>query len=338
MTIKNKDVSLSKLLENKKVVMTISLVCAIIFWGIINISESPNITKDIHNVPVNISIKGTAAENLGLDVVGGGEDRTVTVTVSGPRYIVAGLNADDIYVTASMDNVTSAGNQPIALVATRGSDKIGYSIVNISPSTITLLIDNFDTKIYDVEIDAQGVQADETKGLIVEEAMFSADKYAKLQVSGPKTQMDKLAKVVAEAKINATLSETKSFDAQLKFYDTAGNEMDKSLFTFENPTVSITVPILKSKSVPIRATFKNLPAEYAEKNPTYVLDVKAVVVHGRADQVDALEFVPLTAIDFEAIKGGKTEFICTLELPNGMHTAEESAVQEVKVRIVENIK
>ena len=96
MTIRNKEVSVSKWMHNKKVVMTVSLVCAIIFWGIINVSESPNITRDIHNVPVVISLEGTAAKDVfDLDVVGG-EERTVTVTVSGPRYIVAGLTAEDI--------------------------------------------------------------------------------------------------------------------------------------------------------------------------------------------------------------------------------------------------
>ncbi len=337
MTIKNKEVSVSKWLQNKKVVMTISIVCAVIFWAIINISESPNITKDIHNVPVSISVEGTAAEALGLDVVGGGEDRTVTVTVSGPRYIVAGLSADDITVTASMDNVTSAGNQAINLVATRGSDKIGYTIVGVNPGTITLMVDNFDTRTFDVEINAVGVDADETQGLIAETPMFSADKYSKLTVSGPKTQMDKLAKVVAEAQVNATLSETKSYDAQLKFYDAAGNELDKSLFTFENPTVSITVPILKSKKVPLKATFKNLPTSIGDKVPTYSLDISTVTVHGRADQIDALDHIALTAIDYNEITNNTTEFICTLEIPNGMHVAEENQVTQIKVRILGSI-
>ena len=329
MTIKNKDISISKLLENKKVVMTISIICAVVFWGIINISQSPNITKDIHNIPVSISVEGTVAESMGLDVVGGGEDRVVTVSVAGPRYIVAGLSADDISVTAMLDNVTTAGNQTITLSATRASDKIGYSIVEISPSTITLMVDNFDTRVFDVQVKAIGAAAAE--GLICDTPVVSADKYSQIVIKGPKSQLDKVISVVAEAQVNATLSETKTYDAAIKLYDINGKELDASLFTIDKPTVNIIVPIFKSKEVPLRAQFKNAPAAYSGSNIGYNVSIKSVTVYGRGDEIDALEFIPLAPIDFGKITEGSRKFKCTLDIPNGMRLSEEIAEVEVTI-------
>lgn len=329
MTFKIQDISITKLLHNKKFVMSISIICAVIFWGIINISESPNISKDIHNVPVTISVDGTIAESLGLDVVSGGEDRVVTVSVSGPRYIVSGLTAEDITVTAAMDMVTAAGNQSVPLVAIKSSGKSGYTITGVSPGNLTLLVDNFNTKTFDVEVKANGAAAAE--GLICDTPVVSADKYAQLNVSGPRTQLDKLAKIVAEAQVNETLSATKSFDAQIRFYDINGNEMDKSLFTIDTPTVNITVPILKSKDVPIKVVFKNAPEIYSETGLSHTTNLRKVTVLGQPEEIDALEFINLAPIDFKKISETNRKFLCALEIPNGMRLAEEVADVEVNV-------
>lgn len=330
MTIRKKEISVSKWLQNKKVVMTISIVLSVFFWGIINISESPTTAKDILNVPVNISLEGTFAADQGFDIVSGGADRTVTVTVSGPRYIVADLTAEDIIVSASTDHINAAGEFDLNLEASRGSRKIGYSITGISPATIKVYVDTTDTQSFELQTKAVGASAPE--GLFCDVPKVSSDKYKQITVKGPKTQVSKIAKVEAVAQVNAVLNETTSFESEIKLYDAEDKEMDKTMFTMDYNTVSITVPVYKSRELELRPVFKNAPDALKTGAIDCDLSVKTVTVKGRPEAIDALEYIPLTAIDLKTVTDKNNTFICEVDLPDGIHLAEEVAGVEVKIK------
>lgn len=334
MTIRKKEISVSKWLQNKKVVMTISIILSVLFWGIINISESPTTARDILNVPVTISLEGTFAADQGFDVVSGGADRTVTVTVSGPRYIVADLTAEDIIVSASTDHINAAGEFDLNLEASRGSRKIGYSITGISPATIKVYVDATDTKTFEVQTKAVGASAPE--GLFCDMPKASSDKYKQITVKGPKTQVEKIAKVEAVAQVNAVLKESTPFEAEVKLYDADGNEMDKSMFTMDYTTVNITVPVYKSRELEIKPVFKNAPDSLKVGGIDCKLSVGSVTVKGRPEAIDALEYIPLSAIDLKAVSENNKVFNCQIDLPDGIYLGQE--ITSVEVQIDEKIK
>ena len=58
---------------------------------------------------------------------------------------------------------------------------------------------------------------------------------------------------------NETLTETKTFDVPLRFYDEDGAEVSSDYVTAEFDSVQVTVPVLKVKQVPIKVEFTNIP-------------------------------------------------------------------------------
>lgn len=333
MKIFGKELSFSHLLYNKKVVMTISIVVAVLFWAFINISESPTITKEIRNIPVTVSTEGTVAGSMGLDIVSGAEGTVATVGVSGPRYIVSGLTADDITVTASLDGVNSAGEKQLRLVATKNGANTDYTITGVYPGEITVLVDEIETRPLPVEAVLDGGSV--ADGLEFDVNILSLDDNGTIQIRGPKTMLDKISRVVAAADIGGTLSETKTFDAAIRLYDGTGAEMDSSLFTIVNTDIKVTVNVFKTKELPVKATFTNAPAAYSATPIAHTVSVAKITVKGEPKLIDSMESVSLSPIDFSAITENSKTFKCTPVLPAEVTTQESTG--EITVEVTADI-
>ena len=86
-----------------------SVLIAIIAWFIISITVYPT-PKTLSNIPVEVDITGTSAEENGLSVISY-ETKKVTVTIQGNRSSIGSLSADDLVASAVVENVTSAGEK-----------------------------------------------------------------------------------------------------------------------------------------------------------------------------------------------------------------------------------
>ena len=140
----NKKGKIETLFYNDKIVLAISFVIAILIWLLVVINYSPETTRTIQGVKVNIDT--TVPSQFGLEVFGE-KDFTVDVTVKGKKYIIspASLSADDIIVTAQTANVDSAGKRTLQLKAESASGSTNYSISLNSQKTIEVFFDTEST-------------------------------------------------------------------------------------------------------------------------------------------------------------------------------------------------
>ena len=246
--MKNKP-SLKKLFQSNKFVFTFSLLSAIVIWFAITIMQAPHTEKSIGEVAINIPIEGSAANQLGLDLI---EDENMTTSVSvivkGPNYVVSSLTAQDVSVSASLSNVNAPGKFSLELKASKLSQG-EFEIVGTNPSNILATFDYIDTKKFTLIPEAEGAAA--IAGLVAENAVVSDSNYQIITVKGPRTEILKIDKIVAKAAVNKTLSATESFLAELSLLDTSGNSLDTAMFKItavdesEVNTVRISVPISK---------------------------------------------------------------------------------------------
>lgn len=325
----NSNQLIRKLLFNKKFTIPFSIILAIVFWLIITVNQNPIREKTISGIKVSVSANDTALEELGLDVVDGG-DCTVDVVVSGPNYIVNSLSSDDILVSPVLTDVTKAGTCDIPLVAAANSSAKGYTIVSVNPSKISVKFDYVDTKTFDVSASAEGIVA--TDGLVAETAVVTDSENKTITIKGARTDIDKIASVVAVAKFEKKkkLGKTGTFDADIKLFDEDGNELDVSKYTLSFDNIKITVPISRKKTVKVVPAFKNMP-EYFKDNPLpYTLDVKSVTIIGPADTVDELESVSLSEIDFNTVSTQQNTFGVNIVLPDGVKIVDNVETVTVK--------
>ncbi len=325
----NKDFSLRKILDNKKFVMAISIFFAFVFWLGIKMGETPTIDRTISKIPFTLETEGTVVGELGLDEISGVTSQTVTVKLSGPAYVLNQLSENDISVSASLSEVTKPGDYQLTLTANKNSFGSEYTVVSITPSVINAKFDYIDTKQFSVTPRITGVTA--VSGLEKGEPVVAEVGSDTITIKGPRSEIQKISSVVALAVVSETLSETKTYDGTIVLYDENFNELNRDNYTIGATTVKISQPILKSKTVPIKATFINAPDAYISAPISTTLSVTEVNIAGPAETIDAIAVAELSPIDFNEISKTKNSFDVSLILPNGVKAVDN--IEKVTVSI-----
>ena len=112
---------------------------------------------------------------------------------------------------------------------------------------------------------------------MAENPVVSDSNNATLSFKGPRKEIEKIDRGVATAEVNSVLNATASFDATLKVYNAAGEELDTSVYTITTadgagaPHLKISVPISKMKTVPLVAAFTNAPGVFSSSAVQYSL-------------------------------------------------------------------
>ncbi len=326
-----KNFNIGKLFYNKKFLVAFSIIIAVGMWIRIYMNENPTRETILSNVPVGISLEGSTAADLGLGIVGS-IDKDVSVTVSGPNYIVSALSPNDIQVTASISNVNAAGEYELELLATRNGAKTGYTIVGVNPSSVKVMFDFFETKTFNVEPVAIGASATEGSGLEAKSAQITNNTQSTLEITGPRSVVEKINKVQAISEVNAVLDKTTSYEAQLKFLDADGNAVDSTHLTYPMEPISITVPIYKGATLPILPVFVNVPAGYTNGVP-YSLSETTINVEGAPEIIDSLSEIKLKEIDFSSVKSSAVSFEATLDLPSAVKSTDNLETVTVELSL-----
>ncbi len=323
-----KQVSFRSLFDNNKFVLFLSFVLAIIFWMIITVTVSPDSENTISGVSVSIPIENSVVSELGMDVIGDINEYQAAVTVTGPAYVVSSLTTNDISVTASISNVTAAGEYALELRASKqaGSRNREFEISSVSPASINVTFDYIDTKQFTVQ--AQAIGAAAVEGLVAENPVVSDSNQATLTFKGSRTNIEKIDKIVAVAEVNDVLSETETFASELQIYDSQGNLLPEEHYSITGadgqtaPDVQISVPISKMKTVSLKAQFINAPKDFAKTPIKYSLSDTKIEIIGPPKTVDEIDSILLGEINFDELKENHQEFEVPIILPEGIKSVD----------------
>lgn len=333
--------SIKGLLNNNNFLILISLIAAIIFWLVLTVNESDS-QNTISGIDVSIPIENTVVGDMGLDVIGNKEGYKASVTVKGPAYVVGALTSDDIAVTASISNVTTAGNYQLELRATKQAGNVNneFEIASISPSNIVVSFDFIDTKVFTVN--AQAIGASAVEGLVAENPVVSDSNSAALTFKGSRSNIEKIAKVVAVAEVNEVLDKTKSYTAFLKAYDSEEKELSLANYTITTADgltvegVEISVPISKTKTVPVKAQFVNAPKAYQNKAIPHVLSETKLDIIGPPETIESITEISLGEIDFDQISEDNQVFKVPVVLPEGVKSTDNIETVTVTINGLDN--
>lgn len=329
--MKNINIFVKKLFSQKRFVVALSVVIAFIFWMIITIDQNPTRQKTLSSITINVDVSASAAGNLGLDVVNKDFPKYATVTVEGPNYIVSSLKSGDISVVADLSDITEPGTKSVTLKPQREGNTSGYSFISVSPATIDLTFDYFQTREFVVEPKADGIKA--VSGLVVDTPIINSLPESKISIRGPKKEVDVIDKVVATVNKSEILDASKSYDANLVVYDVNGNILDNKNFEFSANNLKVTVPICKQKVLSVVPTFINETNAGIGKSIVKSLSVNEVTVIGPAEAVDNLQAAELTAIDLTAVNPNNRIFEVSLALPDGVRSVDNISAITVEFGI-----
>ena len=328
----------TKLLDDKRFTIPFSLVFAFVFWLVISISQNPVREQTFNDLPVTVTVENTYAGEQGLTIVSDTASQKFTVVLSGPNYIVSSVKPEDFLLTASVEDVTDAGTFSLAVTAAYNSTKSGYSFVSVTPATIDVTFDYMDTKDYKVEPQLNGFAAED--GLVAGTPTIANADLTTLSLTGPRSVLERVARVAAVADVDEKLKEAKTYEADITLYDADGQILysfgaDSTVYdaqhqpiagnTYVTPsftTVKVTAPVYKTKKVPLKPTFSNRPESLTDEQMVYSVTPATVEIIGAQAVVDKLESLSLGAIDFQQISAQRTDFVTAPVLPDGIRLVD----------------
>lgn len=310
--------SITKLLDNDKIVKVISVIVAIVAWFVVVIAIDTNSMFEVKNIPVNFDLTGTAPEAYGLSLIEG-DGQTINVKVEGKKYIIGNLTPESFVATPILTTVTKPGeyrlNVEIRKVNLRDAD---YEITQDTvTATITATFDFVTEETFPITAVADNVRAED--GFVKETVLASPDK---ITVKGAQTEIDRISTVVVENDIDKVVDDTLILDGKLSFYDANGNKLQLKNVTYQEQPYEINVQIYKYVTVPAEVTFVNVPNGLPLDRLSYVLSETNLLIAGPKDIVDNVAFVNLGEIDFRKINIGST-FEMDVSLPAGVVNVNE---------------
>ena len=299
-----KKINLNKILQNDRIALILSFVCAFAIWvGVVGFA-GPETTRVVHEVGVTIDESGLS--QFGLQVFGD-KDFYADVTVRGKKYNVSStsLSKNEIVVNAITTEVDSAGYYTLQLKAEPASGNTSFTVTDISPKTVRVYFDTEKTAEFVVE---PQVVAD---GFPIAKEGFNCGEVTSSEpivtVKGPAAQVDKISKVVAKVILKDSLKSHKSEETELIALDKKGKQLKNFIDLSVDKTV-VKIPIMRVKTVKSVVTFKNIPTAFITSPLKYKINPSKGMFNILVDDYDKATEYSVGVIDFKFLSPSNNKF------------------------------
>ena len=224
------------------------------------------------------------------------------------------MTPEDFQVTASSRDVQTAGTFSLAIRGALRNPDEEISIESISPTDISVTFDTIVSKEFPLEVDIENIRI--ADGYMMGTTVYSIPE--QLTITGPERDVSQIARCVITPmeEIRGTLTDTLKTQGKLVLYDKDNNILDLKSLTYSAQEYSITVPVYKIITVPLRFTYTNLPAGFPVDELQYTMSADEITVAVPAGVEANIESFSLGNIDFRNMDTGYT-VVMDVGLPAG---------------------
>lgn len=298
--MKKKKLSLNKLFQNNKFLIILSLVISTITWVYMSMGTTNDTTVTISNIPIQIELPDQLVNN-GLQVFSDTE-QTATVTVTGSRAVLGSISTKDITVTAATNGIDSAGTYQISLSAVKTNPSANFQIIStVTPSNVNVIVDYLRETSFPIQENVVYKVAD---GYYASTSLASKN----ITVSGPQTEIAKIAKVSASAELDGILDDSTSATADILLYDKSGNRISTDLLKMEFGTVEASISVLPEKTVKVVPEFMNKPEGLNLGDDMLSVEPSEILLAGPKKVLDNTKSIKLESIDFATLSNKRYEY------------------------------
>lgn len=288
-------------MQNNKFIFCVAILISVSVWLYTSLGTTNDTNITLSNIPIQIELSDEAREN-GLQIFSGNE-QTASVTVSGNRAVLGSVKESDVTVTAAANSINSSGSYSLPVSASKTNPSSNFQITsNVVPSSINVVVDYFRESSFQIQ-DSQIVYK-------VADGYYGVTSLSSktVVISGPQTEIAKIDKVYAVAKINGTLTESSSAEADLVLYDKNNHKISSDLLTMEIKSVTATVSVMPEKTVKVMPSFINKPEGLEITDDMIKIEPSSILLAGPKDVLDKTSYVKLEDIDFSSLKAEKKTF------------------------------
>ena len=328
---KNSSKPLDRILNNKLVLITLSLVIALCAFYFVD-NETELMMNNSADILYNQTVK--AEYNEEAYVVEGLPEK-VDITLIGRRadvYLAKQYAKDEVVVDL---RGLKPGTHKVSLKYTASPASVDYKI---DPSVATVVIYEKMSEsrkiekeiLYETELDSK---------YSISNITFSRDE---VYVKGAEYKLEQIATVKALVDVrkiaNPTIGTTTLKEIPLVAYDENGNKLDVEIVPGTiDATIEISSP---SKEVPLKVIPEG-NVIFGKAIDDVKLTTNKVTIYGTESALSKISYIPVN-IDVSGIKK-KTEYTVNLSLPSGVKDISSKSVvatvslADVKQKVVDNV-
>ena len=297
-------------LKNNSKIKIISLLSAMVLWMYVMAIVDPEETKLFENIPVTITNKNELNErDL---VIYPEQDLTTNIYVTGKLSNLKKVTKDDINVYGQINNPLEGNNEIYLKVST--SQRVNYDFKN--PVMIS--------EDKSIKVDITGSGKNNVDNIMLQ------DNIDKVSVSGPRSLVNKVKRVVGTVKVNGELND---FSQSIKLEPVDANGKVVEGIELEKDSVNVNITLLTQKTVPITLKL----SDNSESGVNYTMSQNTVTIKGKKDIVDSINDIETQPVKLSEILPGTSKDIY-LQVPSGItietkyitikKNSEENAVAE----------
>lgn len=287
-------------IKNNTKVKLISLFSAVALWIYVIAIVDPEDTKLIENIPVTVSnMEEVSDKDL---VIYPKDDLLSSINVSGKLSNVKNINKDDIKVYGEIDNPIEGKNE--VYLRANMSDRVSHEFTQ---NTIIVNLEKKITKELKVYINISSKDKENIESI--------KPKKDYIEVSGPRTQMNKVKKIIG--KIDSLKEESsKHFIKKVRLIpiDSDGKEV-KGIEISDN-YINVDIKLLSEKKVPIKVSFGE------NEIVNYKISQEEVSIKGKEELLKNIQYIETEKVSSDELKDKKNIDV-KLVLPNGVKSDEE---------------
>ncbi|MBQ1310603.1 MAG: hypothetical protein IIY55_02055 [Blautia sp.] len=283
----------------------ISLMLGVLVWLIVANINDPIISRGftIQNVEL---INEAYIDNTGKVCLRDGDRTPVRVTLTGNSSVLSRLSADDIRVVADLQQAVSLDTDPVMIPLSASCSRIPSSNISVSPQNFSVTLEDKVTNEFLVTV----TSGDSKPGKGYE--IGSQTAYPeKVQVTGPKSLMKKLDKVIAAVNVGG-ITEDKTETASLRVVDKNADTLSETAMSNlrigNEGKVTVTTRLWRIRTdVGLNAEYSGNPAEGFCVNKITTVP-ETISVAGTTDALENLRldgnvlWIPEESIDIEGQK------------------------------------
>ncbi len=326
--------SIRRLIYNDKYLIIFSLILAVFVWIATSLSIGTDESKTI-SVNVPITLADELSSQLGMQYYSIKDNVDINVTIKGAKYVIGQVDENDLSIKFDTSNVSRTGEQTIPILVNNASKTLDFEVESVYPSSIQGYFDVDDTRTFDVDVfyDKDNV----ADGYILGEPILSEDK---IQVSGPKSYIDRVEGVSLQVNFGENVKITDLFKTDCDI-EIDGSNIETSYLTVTSRsdretklnTISVSIPVLKIMDLPVAVDLEDVPPGIDEDS----IDIEysqSTINAGVLDSADVKAAV-IGRINFNELKSGQNEFEFDVTNLQGI-TLLDKKLKTIKVEVKVN--
>lgn len=287
---------INKLKYNSKIKI-ISLLSAMVLWMYVMAIVDPEETKLFENIPVTITNKNELNErDL---VIYPEQDLTTNIYVTGKLSNLKKVTKDDINVYGQINNPLEGNNEIYLKVST--SQRVNYDFKN---PVMIVTLEKIISEDKSIKVDITGSGKNNVDNIMLQ------DNIDKVSVSGPRSLVNKVKRVVGTVKVNGELND---FSQSIKLEPVDANGKVVEGIELEKDSVNVNITLLTQKTVPITLKL----SDNSESGVNYTMSQNTVTIKGKKDIVDSINNIETQPVKLSEILPGTSKDIY-LQVPSGI--------------------